>query len=158
MTDNPFDGEAKRIMRSKGLSLSEARDCVVNRYLRNGRTEALAFWLERDYQPGLDVRNLLSLMLQPIRVDSNDPDKEFPVPLEQVRYELVAKDRSSKRGPRQDPVAHERNSAIRDYYHRRTAELGPGSSESVILELSEMPGLSESMVREAIKVRSPKSG
>lgn len=157
--DNPFDGEASRHER-EGVPSHLARDFVVKRHLKHGDTRALAFWLEtNDYQPGAEVRRLLAQMLQPTRHDKLDQSKTHALPTEQVPYCLEAKRRDGRRGPKFDPVAAERSSAIREVYERRLELAGPGSSEAVILDMvAELgPEVTESMIREAIKVRSPKS-
>ncbi len=158
--DNPFDGEAARLFHEQGVTEQQARDYVVLRYLKVGNTRALAHWLEADYCPGETVRRLISFMLQPVRADADDPDKTYTSSLEAVPFELTAKRRDGKRGAPKKPVADERNQAIYDYYDRRVAESGAGNSDSVILELVELlkPDIKESAIREAIKVRSPKSG
>jgi len=77
-----------------------------------------------------------------------------------VPFELKVKRRDGRRGAPRKPVADERNQAILDYYDRRMAEIGVSGYESVISELVELlkPDISENAIREAIKVRSPKSG
>ena len=158
--DNPFDGEAARLFHEQGVTEQQARDAVVLRYLKKGNTRALAHWLEGDYCPGEAVRRLLSFMLQPVRVDADDPDKTYTSSLDAVPFELKVKRRDGKRGAPRKPVADERNQAILDYYDRRMTEIGAGKSDSVIADLVELlkPDINESAIREAIKGRSPKSG
>ena len=156
--DNPFDGEAARLMQQQpNITEQQARDYVVLRYLKVGDTRALAYWLEADYCPGEPVRRLLSFMLQPVREDADDPNKTYTSSLDAVPFELTAKRRDGKRGAARKPVADERNQAISDYYGRRMAEIGAGGYESVISELEGL-GVKESAIREAIKKNSPKSG
>ncbi len=158
--DNPFDGEAARIVRERGVTKQIARDLVVLRHLLSGDTRALAFWLERDYCPGEPVRHLLAYMLQPVREDTDDPNKTFTCSPDLVPFELSAKRRGGTRGRHTDPVVAERNSAISEMYQRIYTEIGAGGSESAIEEMIEElgPHVGENMIREAIKARSPKSG
>ena len=158
--DNPFDGEAARLFHAQGITEQQARDDVVLRYLKVGDTRALAHWLEGNYCPGEAVRQLLSFMLQPVRVDADDTEKIYTSSLDAVPFELKAKRRDGKRGAPRKPVADERNQAILDYYDRRMAEIGVGGSESVIAELKQLlaPDINESAIRNAIRDRSPKSG
>ena len=159
--DNPFDGEAARLMQQQpNITEQQARDYVVLRYLKVGDTRALAYWLEADYRPGTAVSRLLSFMLQPVREDAEDPNLTYPCSLELVPFELKAKRRDGKRGAPKNPVSDERNQAVLDCYDRRMAEIGAGGSESVITQLREDlgPDITESMIREAVKTRSPKSG
>ena len=158
--DNPFDGEACRLMRAQGATEQQARDYVVLRYLRSGDTRALAHWLMGDYSPGPAVKKMVSYMLQPTRQDPEDAGKILTCDPHIIPYELVIKSRGGKKGRRSDRVAAERNQAIRDLYDRRLAQVGKGGSDSVIAELVDElgPEVSESMIREAIKERSPKSG
>jgi hypothetical protein len=158
--DNPFDGEAARLFHGQGVTEQQARDFVVWRHLKIGDTRALAHWLEGDYCPGELVKRLLSFMLQPVRPDADDPNKNYTCSLEAVPFELKAKRRDGKRGAPRNPVSDERNQAILDCYDRRMAEIGVGGYESVITDLVELlkPDINESAIREAIKDRSPKSG
>jgi hypothetical protein len=158
--DNPFDGEAARLFHGQGVTEQQARDAVVLRYLKVGDTRALAYWLKGNYCPGETVRRLLSFMLQPVRPDADDPNKNYTCSLEAVPFELKAKRRDGKRGAPRNPVSDERNQAILDCYDRRMAEIGVGGYESVITDLVELlkPDINESVIREAIKNRSPKSG
>ena len=158
--DNPFDGEAARLFHGQGITEQQARDAVVLRYLKVGDTRALAYWLKGNYCPGETVRRLLSFMLQPVRPDADDPNKNYTCSLEAVPFELKAKRRDGKRGAPRNPVSDERNQAILDCYDRRMAEIGVGGYESVITDLVELlkPDINESVIREAIKNRSPKSG
>jgi hypothetical protein len=158
--DNPFDGEAARLFHEQGITEQQARDFVVLRYLKEGDTRALAHWLEGNYFPSETVRRLLSFMLQPVRPDADDPNKNYTCSLEVVPFELKAKRRDGKRGAPKNPVSDERNQAILDYYDRRMAEIGAGNSDSVIADLVELlkPDIKESAIREAVKNRSPKSG
>lgn len=157
--DNPFNGEAHRLVREHGASEQVARDFVVLRHLLQGDTRALAHWIEQDYWPGKEVKHLLSLMLQPTRYDADDPAKTFEIGPEVVPYCLEARRRDGKRGPKSDPVADERNQAVADMYRRLMSEKGRGFSDSVILDMAKElePDISESMIREATKKRSPKS-
>lgn len=157
--DNPFDGEAYRLIQEHGASEQVARDFVVLRHLHQGDTRALAHWIEQDYWPGKEVRRMLSLMLQPTRYDADAPEISFEVGREVVPYSLEVKRRDGKRGPKNDPVADERNQAIADIYHRLMNEKGRGFSDSVILDMVKElePDISESKIREATKKRSPKS-
>jgi hypothetical protein len=158
--DNPFDGEAARLFHGQGVTEQQARDAVVLRYLKDGKTEALAHWLMSDYTLGPKVKEFLSYMLQPVRPDADDPNKNYTCSLEEVPFELKAKRRDGKRGAPRNPVSDERNQAILDCYDRRMAEIGVGGYESVITDLVELlkPDINESAIREAIKDRSPKSG
>ncbi len=158
--DNPFDGEAARIVRDRGGTEQNARDLVVLRYLLSGDTRALAFWLERDYCPGKPVRILLAYMLRPVREDTEDPTKTFTCSPDLVPFELKAKRRGGKRGTFPDPVVAERNTAILEMYQRLYDKIGKGGYESAIAEMKDElgPHISESMIREATKERSPKSG
>ena len=158
--DNPFDGEAARLFHGQDVTEQQARDAVVLRYLKVGDTRALAYWLKGNYCPGETVRRLLSFMLQPVRPDADDPNKNYTCSLEAVPFELKAKRRDGKRGAPRNPVSDERNQAILDCYDRRMAEIGVGGYESVITDLVELlkPDINESVIREAIKNRSPKSG
>lgn len=99
-------------------------------------------------------------MLQPVRTDADDPDKNYTCSLEAVPFELKAKRRDGKRGAPKNPVSDERNKAISDYYDRRMTEIGVGHYETIIAELVDLlkPDINESAIREAIKNRSPKSG
>jgi hypothetical protein len=157
--DNPFDGEAARFFHEHSVTEQQARDHVVLRYLKLGDTRALAHWLERDYCPGEPIRRLLSLMLQPVRVDAVDPNKTYPISLDDVPFELEAKRRNGKKGAPKNPVSDERNQAIQDCYDRLMSEIGAGGYESVIAELFARlgPEIEENAIREAIKKRSPKS-
>lgn len=157
--DNPFDGEAAAHIREQGAPEQAARDCVVLRYLAVGDTRALAHWIEQDYCPGPAVRRLLSYMLQPVRGDPDDPKKTFTCDYDKVPYELKAVRRSGGKGRKPDLAAAERNSAIMDRYRRLLEEYGPGASDGAVKTLAEElePEISESMIREAIKSRSPKS-
>jgi len=105
--DNPFDGEAARIIHEQDVTEQQARDFVVLRYLKEGDTRALAHWLEGDYFPSEAVRRLLSFMLQPVRTDADDPDKNYTYSLEAVPFELKAKRRDGKRGTPKNPVSDE---------------------------------------------------
>ena len=105
--DNPFDGEAARIIHEQDVTEQQARDFVVLRYLKEGDTRALAHWLEGDYFPSEAVRRLLSFMLQPVRTDADDPDKNYTCSLEAVPFELKAKRRDGKRGAPKNPVSDE---------------------------------------------------
>ena len=158
--DNPFDDEAARIIHEQNVTEQQARDFVVLRYLKEGDTRALAHWMEGDYFPSEAVRRLFSFMLQPVRTDSDDPDKNYTCSLEAVPFELKAKRRDGKRGAPKNPVSDERNQAISDYYDRRMTEIGVGHYETIIAELVDLlkPDINESAIREAIKNRSPKSG
>lgn len=158
--DNPFDGEAARLFYHQDITERQARDAVVLRYLKVGDTRALAHWLKGNYCPGEEVRRLLSFMLQPVRVDADDPDKTYTKSHDAVPFELKAKRRDGKRGAPRKPDADERNQAILDRYDRRMAEIGVGHYETVIAELVDLlkPDINESAIREAIKNRSPKSG
>ena len=115
---------------------------------------------EGDYFPSEAVRRLFSFMLQPVRTDADDPDKNYTCSLEAVPFELKAKRRDGKRGAPKNPVSDERNQAISDYYDRRMTDIGVGHYETIIAELVDLlnPDINESAIREAIKNRSPKSG
>lgn len=157
--DNPFDGEAARLIRDQNVTEQQARDCVVLRHLMSGDTRALAFWLERDYCPGKPIRRLLAYMLQPVRADAEDPKKTFTCSPVRVPFELVAKRRRKRRGRHRDPVADERNMATREKYELALGRIGSGGHDSAIKELSDQlgPHIKESAIREAVKKRSPKS-
>lgn len=158
IADNPFDGEANRLLEDPKYTEQMARDEVVQKSLRNGDTRALAHWLEKGYCPGTEVSQLLSRMLQPERDDADDPTKTYKYPPVDVPYKLEAKRRDGRRGARRDPVAAERNRALCEYYQNELGIAGPGSSDSVIKKMVEdLPGTTESMIREALKKRSPKS-
>ena len=158
--DNPFDGEAARLIRDQNVTEQQARDFVVRSHLMSGDTRALAFWLERDYCPGEPIRRLLAFMLQPVRADAEDPKKKFTSSLDNVPFELVAKRRRRQRGRHRDPVADERNMATREMYELELERIGSGGHESAIKELSDQlgPHIKESAIKEAVKKRSPKSG
>jgi len=158
--DNPFDGEAARIVREQGVTEQIARDFVVRRYLLSGNTRALAFWLERDYCPGEPIRRLLAYMLQPVREDTEDPTKTFRCSPDLVPFELATKRRDGKGGRFSDPVVAERNTATSEMYQRFYDNIGPGGYESAIEELKSQlgPQLGVSKIKEATKERSPKSG
>ena len=162
--DNPFDGEAAReaqryLDEDPRLTANQARDFVAIRYLLAGNTGALAhFLMSDDYVLGPAVKKLLSFMLQPDRVDPHDQTIEVSEPVEQIPYALVVRHRAGKKGRRRDLAADERNSALAEEYRRRVDAAGPGSSESVILQMVEdYDGVTELMIREAIKQRSRKS-
>jgi hypothetical protein len=157
--DNPFDGEAARIVREQGATEQIARDFVVLRHLLSGDTRALAFWLERDFCPGEPIRRLLAYMLQPVREDTEDPTKTFTCSPDLVPFELVAKRRRKQKGRHRNPVADERNTAIKEMYERAYEGIDAGGHESAIKELAEQlgPDIKESAIREAVKKRSPKS-
>ncbi len=158
--DNPFDGEAVRLIRDQGMKGSDALDEVVLRYLRQGDTRPLAHWLVAGYCPGEEVRLLLSAMLQPDRETADEAQKVISFDPEEVPYWLEPKRRDGKKGRKRDLVSDERNQVIDDAYRQRLDEVGPGGSDSVIAEMVEEfgPVVSESMIREAIKNRSRKSG
>ena len=158
--NNPFDGEAARLMLQPGVTEQHARDYVILRYLNLGDTRALAHWLEGDYRLGREVKRLLSFMLQPERVDADDPARTYTCSFEVVPFELKAKRRDGKRGAPRNPVSDERNRVIGEYYDRLMTEIGKGGHESTIAQLIEQlgPDINESAIREAIKARSPKSG
>ena len=158
--DNPFDGEAWRLVRDAGIDLNRAKNLVVFRDLRLGDTRALAHWLmQDDYEPDKAVRFFLSYMLQPRRNDPHDPSVSDEVAHDRLLYRLDAKRRDGKKGRPNDPTAAEINTMISDYYEKKLAELGPGGSEAVVAEMADEfgPHVSESRIREAIKERSPKS-
>lgn len=158
--DNPFDGEAQRYQNEDTrLTANQARDFVAIRYLLAGNTGALAhFLLCHDYLPGPELKKLLSLMLQPDRIHPSDQTIEVSAPVEQIPYSLVVKHRAGKKGRRRDLAADERNSALAEEYRRRVDTAGPGSSESVILQMADdYDGVTDLMIREAIKRRSQKS-
>ena len=94
--DNPFDGEAARLLQQPDVTEQQARDYVILRYLREGNTRALAHWLEGDYSPGKEVKRMLSYMLQPERVYADDPEKTYACSFEAVPFELKAKRRDGK--------------------------------------------------------------
>lgn len=158
--DNPFDGEAFRAMQQPNVTEQNARDYVVLRYLNLGDTRALAHWLERDYSPGNEVKRMLSFMLQPSRVDAEDPAKTYTCSFDAVPFELKAKRRDGKRGAPRNPVSDEKNKIIEENYDQLMARIGKGGHESAVAELVEQlgPDIIESAIREAIKSRSPKSG
>ena len=157
--DNPFDGEAARLVREQNVTLQEARDAVVLRYLKSGNTQALAHWLMTDYRPGGTVALMLSYMLQPERQLDGDEGQIVTCSPEVVPFELKAKKRLGSRGRKSDSVAAERNQAIYDLYQKLLTDIGPGGSDSAIAELEDLlgPEISPSMIREAVKERSPKS-
>jgi len=156
--DNPFDGEAARIFHEQGVSEQEARDFVVLRYLRDGDTSALAHWLMTNYDPGKTVKLMLSYMLQPKRQDAEDASKELASDPNKVPYELVAKRRDGKSGRPVEPLTAEKNQAIQDLYNKLVTEIGPGGSDSAVSHLAQElgPDITMSMIKEAIKGRSPK--
>lgn len=158
--DNPFDGEAVRLVREQSVTLQEARDAVVLRYLKSGNTQALAHWLMTDYQPGRTVALMLSYMLQPERQVEGGEEQIVTCSPEVVPFELKAKRRTRNRGRKFDSIAAERNQAIYDLYKKLLADIGPGGSDSAIAELEDLlgPEISPSMIKEAVKVRTPKSG
>lgn len=158
--ENPFDGEVARYTQKDGATKQQARDFVVLRYLMAGDTRALAYLLQGNYMPGKAVRTLLSLMLQPEVQDTEDPETINSIDREGIPYELVAKKRDGTAGRKSDPVVAEKNQALADQYYKRKNETGSGTSDSVIAKMVEDfgPEISESMIREATKVRSPKSG
>ncbi len=49
--DNPFDGEAARIIHQQDVTEQQARDFVVLRYLKERDTRALAHWLRATISP-----------------------------------------------------------------------------------------------------------
>lgn len=157
--DNPFDGEASRVMRDKGVSAQVAKDAVVLRYLKEGNTEALAHWLLTDYRPGPTIAMFLSYMLQPIRLSNAEFAKLFEIDKEVVPYELVSKRRSGTKGRKTNSLAAEKNQAIYELYQHLNQKEGAGGSEAAVATLEAIldPGTSLSMIREAIKERSPKS-
>ncbi len=150
--DNPFDGEANHIAQETGATLEDARDYVTIKYLTEGDTRALCHWLDGGHTFGPVARRLLSLMLQPVRMDENDcTDHEISRDL--VPWALGPRRRDGKKGRPRDHVAAERNRAGASYYRRRRAELGRGSHESVIAELREMLG-NEGAAKEVPKSRN----
>lgn len=157
--DNPFDGEANRLLREQSVTLQQARDFVVLRYLKSGNTQALAHWLMEDYQPGRTVARMLSYMLQPERQLDRREGKIVTCSPEVVPFELKAKKRGGGRGRKSDSAAAERNQAIYELYKKLLADIGPGGSDSAIAELEGFlgPEITQSMIKEAIKDRSPKS-
>lgn len=158
--DNPFDGEAARLFANQDITEQQARDYVVRRYLMLGDTRALAHWLlHDDYSPGEAIKKLLSYMFQPERFDKEDPTINYICDTGKVPYKLIAKKRVGKAGRKTDPETAERNQAIFNKYNKRLENIGFGGSESVISELVDElgPENTESMIREAIKKRSPKS-
>lgn len=157
--DNPFDGEVERYIREKHTTEQVARDFVVLCYLNEGDTRALAHLLQRDYSPGDAVKRFLSLMLQPERQAVNDPKKTIEISTSMVPYGLKAFRRDGQKGRPLDPVAAERNQAIKDRYDQIKERIGHGGHESAILELKDLLGkeIKESAIREAVKARSPKS-
>jgi hypothetical protein len=102
----------------------------------------------------------LSYMLQPVRVDADDPQKTYTSSLDAVPFELKAKRRDGKRGAPRNPVSDERNRVILENYDRLMDEHGKRGYKNAIYELVELlkPDIKESAIREAIKARSPKSG
>ena len=158
--DNPFDGEASRIMQAKGVTEQTARDAVVLRYLKDGNTEALAYWLMFDYKMGATVAVFLSYMLQPERQVNGDPKNVVTCHPNIIPYQLTATSRQRRQGRKSDSKIAERNQAIYDHYKALMARIGKGGHDSAIAELVEFlkPDTSESAIREAIKNRSPKSG
>jgi len=158
--DNPFDGETARIIRDKGVTEQIARDLVVRRYLQNGDTRALAFWLERDYFPGKPICRLMAYMLQPVREDAEDAKKTFTCSPDLVPFERKAKRRGGKPGAFPDPVVAERNTALLEMYQQLYDEIGTGGHESAIAALKDElgPDITKSKIMEALKERSPKSG
>lgn len=158
--DNPFDGEASRIMQIHGATEQIARDAVVMRYLKEGNTEALAHWLMTDYKLGRLAAALLSYMLQPKRIVDGDPCNVVEIDPNIIPYELTATNRLGRKGPKSDSISAERNQAINDIYKAQMASIGKGGHDSAIAELVELlkPDIKENAIREAIKNRSPKSG
>ena len=158
--DNPFDGEASRIMQKHGVTEQIARDAVVLRYLKDGNTEALAHWLMSDYTMGASVAVFLSYMLQPERQVNGDPLNVVRCDPKVIPYELKVDSRQGRRGRKPSSIAAERNQAIYDLYKAQMANIGKGGHESSIALLIEQlgPEISGSAIREAIKDRSPKSG
>lgn len=157
--DNPFDGEANRLVQEQNVTLQDARDFVVLRYLKDGNTQALAHWLMTDYRPGSTVALMLSYMLQPERQHDGDEAQIVTCHPDVVPFELKATKRLGSRGRKPDSIAAERNQAIYDLYQTLLEEIGPGGSDSAIAELEDLlgPKIGPSMIREAVKNRSPKS-
>lgn len=157
--DNAFDGEAERHINEQHAAEQVARDMVVLRYLKEGDTRALAHWLVTDYNPGKDVRRLLSRMFQPDRYDPVDIRQKSDAGIDEVPYGLRTFSRDGKKGPPRDPEAAERNQAIKDCYDQLMERNGPGGHESAIHELEDLlgPEIKGSAIREAVKLRSPKS-
>lgn len=156
--NNPFDGEAERYVRDTGASQQVARDFVIMKYLHEaGDTRALAHWLWEGFCPGIEVRRYLSWMLQPSRDLDGDPARPARASREKVPFELVAKNRSGKRGTKPDLVAAERNRAINDRYE--ALKTGPGTSEAAKTDIKSLlgPDISSSMVDEATKQRTRKA-
>lgn len=156
--DNPFDGEAARLFHEPGVTEQQARDVVVLRYLKKGDTRALAHWLMSGYTPGRAVAVFLSYMLQPKRQVDGDPLNVVTCHPDIIPYELKATKR--QRGRKPGSISAERNQAINDLYRERMAEFGKGGHDSIIKELFDFlgPKITLSMIVEATKDRSPKSG
>ena len=156
--DNPFDGAANRLMLERNATEQDARDLVVLQYLLEGDTRALAHWLERDYCPGKEVRRYLSFMLQPVRSDKNDPSLESIIRRDLVPYALESKRRDGRQGRPRDRVSEERDRALRELYDVKKTEIGPGGSDSTVLEMAALlePEIKKSAIREALKSRSRK--
>ena len=156
--DNPWDGEAERLIREHNATQQVARDLIVLEYLREGDTRALAHWMMQDYCPGIEVRRFLSLMLAPERVAAEDPNVKVEVPRDLVPYVLHAKRRGGGKGRRRNLVSEERDRALRELYDANKSEAGKGSSDGVVLEMAEQlgPYIRKSAIREAIKSRSKK--
>lgn len=158
--DNPFDGEATRLMQQQSVTEQQARDFVVLRYLKDGNTEALAHWLMSNYTMGATVAVFLSYMLQPERQVDGDPLNVVRCDPKIIPYELKVESRQGRRGRKTSSIAAERNQAINDLYKAQMATIGKGGHDSIIKDLSDFlgPEITPSMIVEATKDRSPKSG
>ena len=103
---------------------------------------------------------MISYMLQPERQLDGAEGQIVTCSPEHVPFELKAKKRLGGSGRKQDSITPERHQAIYDRYRTLLADIGPGGSDSAIAQLEEelSPGISQSMIKEAIKKRSRKSG
>ena len=138
--DQPWTIEADMISTVRQISMSDAIDLVILRYLRAGDTRALAWWCYEGHCPSNRILQFLGIMLQP----------ETQVSTVSLPYELIAKSRIPTRGrPKKRPETKLRDWLMYRNIVRYMADNGAGSYESAIANLCELDGVERATVKRA---------
>ena len=138
LTDLPWSIEVDMLRRIHRLSIDVAIDFVCIRYLRNGDTRALAWFLREGHLPLDKLCTYLSGMLAPGDIPGN-----------RLPFELRAVSRDGRRGRRSSPEKELRDWLIYKQVIKQIEVLGAGSYEAAISDIAALKGLNRPTVKRA---------